>query len=268
MRHYRTCLSIAGSDPSGGAGIQADLKTFAALGCYGAAAISALTVQNSLSVRRCVPVNARLVYEQAAAVMEDLKPDAIKIGMLGNASNVRAVGRLLGAYPTPFVVLDPILISSSGVRLLSHAAIKVLLTELMPRCTLITPNLPELKALTGETDPLKGAHSLLDMTACPYILVKGGHRKGKPSDILVSKERTWEFTARRVSTLNTHGTGCTLSSAIAAHVARGLSLTESIEAAKKYVGTALRRGANVKCGKGTGAMNHFFKPMPAVIEEV
>ncbi len=268
MPHYCACLSIAGSDPSGGAGIQADLKTFGALGCYGAAALTALTVQNSRGVRRCSPVNAGLVYEQAAAVMEDLHPEAVKIGMLGTAANVRAVSRLLRTFPTPFVVLDPVLLSTSGHPLLSRTATRLLLTELVPLCTLLTPNLPELEVLSGTSHIVEGARRIISRTGCPNILVKGGHSHGKPTDTLVTASAVQTFTSRRIHSANTHGTGCTLSSAIAAYAARGLAPGEAVGAAKKYVTDALKSGASVQCGEGSGAPNHFFKPQRAVIKEI
>lgn len=265
MKHYHTCLSVAGSDPYGGAGIQADLKTFAALGCYGAAAITALTVQNSRGVKRSVPVDAALVYDQAAAVMEDIHPQALKIGMTVNTEIIHALCHLIDDFHPPFVVLDPVMVSSSGRQLLDETAIAILSAELLPRCTLVTPNLPELEILGGEGEAKESARRLITSTGCPNVLVKGGHRNGSPTDLLVDEKNVQTYEGERITTRNTHGTGCTMSSAIAAHVARGYTLEESVGQAKIYVTNALRSGAEVAVGNGNGAMNHFFSPLPLFI---
>lgn len=289
---YDICLSVAGSDPSGGAGIQADLKTFSALGCYGAAAITALTVQNTLGVRRSVPIAAEVVGEQVMAVLEDLHPKAVKLGMMVNKGIIHAVSECLrnirkgenaagngsgnvvpaskaGMKRTgrPFVILDPILVSSSGHHLLDADARHALVGELMPLCDLVTPNIPELEALTHEKDCRKGALRLMSQTGCPNILVKGGHTDGTPTDLLFSGPDIHAYDGPRIDTRNTHGTGCTLSSAIAAYVALGQPLTEAVRNAKLYVSEALSAGRSVTIGQGCGPMNHFFRPKPLVIEE-
>lgn len=271
---YDICFSIAGSDPSGGAGIQADLKTFSALGCYGAAAITALTVQNTQGVQSSIPVEAQFVKEQIKAVMEDLRPKAIKIGMVANTENILAIRDGLSYnfryYPQeayPFIILDPILVSSSGHLLLEKNSIEALITELMPICNLITPNLPELQALTNETILDNGAYKLIERTGCPNILVKGGHRSKDPIDVLFSPTQKYIYKGERIKTHNTHGTGCTLSSAIAAYIAQGSDLPHAIAHAKQYVTTALRTGQDVTTGHGKGPMNHFFNPKKLIIEE-
>lgn len=265
-KKVHVCLSLAGSDPSGGAGIQADLKTFAALGCYGAAALTALTVQNSLGVARSVPVAAELVYEQGAAVLDDLRPQAVKIGMTGHAGTIRTLARLLREYAPPFVVLDPVMVSSSGLRLLEEEAVGTLTRELMPLCTLVTPNLPELEVLTGTRDPEAGARRLRALTGCPNVLAKGGHGQGAPEDVLLTEEGTYRFRGTRIDTPNTHGTGCTLSAAIAAHAALGHALPDAVERAKRYVEQALLAAARLRMGRGCGAVNHFFAPLPLKTE--
>lgn len=289
---YDICLSIAGSDPSGGAGIQADLKTFSALGCYGAAAITAVTVQNTLGVRKSVPIAAEVVGEQVMAVLEDLHPKAVKLGMMVNKGIIHAVSECLrnirkgenaagngsgDVVPAskggmkragrPFVILDPILVSSSGHHLLDADARHALVGELMPLCDLITPNIPELEALTDETDCRKGAMRLMSQTGCPNVLVKGGHMDGAPTDLLFSGPDIHVCDGPRIDTRNTHGTGCTLSSAIAAYVALGQALPEAVRSAKHYVSEALSAGRHVTVGQGCGPMNHFFRPKPLVIEE-
>lgn len=267
-KHYKVCLSVAGSDPSGGAGIQADLKTFSALGCYGATAITAITIQNTTGVARSVPLPAETVREQMAAVMSDLHPDALKIGMTANADIIHAIAQTIREYPVGFIVLDPIMVSSSGHRLLDPPATAALVGELMPLCTLVTPNIPELEALTGTKDAVCGASRLLSQTAGQYVLVKGGHLEGQPTDILVSDEHAVSFDGIRIATRNTHGTGCTLSSAIAAQMAiqPDRDLASAVGDAKCYVEAALLAGADMSIGEGHGPMNHFFNPRPTLIE--
>lgn len=268
-KQYLVCLSIAGSDPSGGAGMQADIKTFSALGCYGAGVVTALTVQNTCGVSRSVPVPADLVYEQTVAVLSDLQPVAIKIGMTGNAATTEAVASALTAAGTKqtFVVLDPVLCSSSGHTLLDAEAADVLRRRLMPLCHLVTPNLPEVRELTGIEEPRAAAEALMRQTGCPAVLVKGGHRDGAPTDWLFTAAGSEAFEGERVATRNTHGTGCALSSAIAAWSARGVPLSEAVARAKKYVGNALKSGADVNIGNGHGPMNHFFHPVASIIKE-
>lgn len=258
------CLSIAGSDPSGGAGIQADLKTFAALGCYGEAAITAITVQNTLGVQRSVPIEASLVYEQVEAVLTDLRPHAIKIGMVCSIETIEALASLFEKYTAPFIVLDPIIVSSSGRVLLDMAGCQVLLDNLTKICHLLTPNVPELLALTGASDIDIAAHDLVRDYGIA-VLVKGGHLKGEPIDTLYTPGgQMCQYASPRINTCNDHGTGCTLSSAIAAYMARGLSLVQAVSQAKIYLSQALFTAKDLNMGKGHGAMNHTFAPQPLI----
>ena len=266
-RHYKTCLSIAGSDPYGGAGVQADIKTFSALGCYAMGAITALTVQNSQGVRSSQPVDADLVEAQAQAVADDVRIDALKIGMTCNAEIIEVLARFIERTAIPFIVLDPIMVSSSGHRLLDEEAIATLKRRLLPLCTLATPNLDELAALASGATTDEQVQRLAAETSCPNILAKGGHADGLPIDVLFTPTNKYTYTSERIATPNTHGTGCTLSSAIAAFVARGLPLPEAVEQAKEFVTQALRSGADVEIGQGHGAMNHFFAPLPLEIDK-
>ncbi len=237
-------LTIAGSDPSGGAGIQADLRTFAALGVLGVSVITALTVQNSLGVQSVYPVPAEVLAAQLEAIFSDTKIAAVKIGMLGGAVQVRVVAAALKTYQPPNVVLDPVLASTGGVPLLDAEGRNLLLTELLPLCDLVTPNVPELGALT-ETSALTpevrdaAARRLLRLGA-KAVLVKGGHLPGAPTDVLIRSEgEDRAYSQPRVETLHTHGTGCFLSSAIAAYIAQGQTLQDSIEAAKTTLTASL-----------------------------
>lgn len=264
-RHtYPVCLSIAGSDPSGGAGIQADLKTFAALGCYGAAAISALTVQNTTGCLRSVAVAPQLLAEQVEAVLSDLRPAAVKLGQLPTLESIAAVADVLRRYRPRWVVCDPVLRATSGLSLAPAGAEAAYREMLFPLVTLLTPNLPELAALSATQDPEAGAQRLLNTTALPAVLVKGGHASGEPIDRLYlrGRETAVEYAGKSVRTRNTHGTGCTLSSAIAAGLARGLALEEAVRQAKRYLQQALEAGSEVYIGAGHGPVNHGFAPIP------
>lgn len=268
-RTYPIVLSIAGSDSSGGAGIQADLKTFSALGVYGTTAITAITAQNTLGVHAQHPIPAEMVYNQIVAVLDDLHPSFVKIGMLSNPEIVMAVADALSKYPLS-IVLDPVMVSSSGHRLLSVEAQEVIKQKLLPMATLITPNLPEMEALTGfplstYKEKEKAARCLMNSGA-KAILLKGGHEEGDvKTDILFSNSATGIqstlFTSETVATRNIHGTGCTLSSAITAFLARGLALEEAIVEAKKYISNAIQSGADIAIGHGFGPVNHGFNPL-------
>lgn len=266
---YPTVLSVAGSDSSGGAGVQADVKTISALGAYAATAITAITVQNTLGVQAVHPVQADVVGAQMEAVMSDLALDAVKIGMVGDASVIRAIARQLRRHPVPMVICDPVMVSTSGHRLMSGEAMEALVDELFPLCTLITPNLPEAEALLGcrirTSDEMEGAIYDLCQWGTYAVLLKGGHLEGEVmADFLLmpDADEPLAFQSPKVDTPNTHGTGCTLSSAIAALVARGQSLPEAIRQAKQYVSEAIRQGADVRVGHGHGPLNHFFFPLP------
>lgn len=267
---YPAVLSVAGSDSCGGAGIQADLKTISALGAYAATAITAITVQNTRGVQSVHPVSPDVVAAQMRAVMDDLRPQAVKIGMVSSAEAVCAIASILRSHPTSAVVYDPVMASTSGHRLMSDEAVEVVKAELFPLCTLITPNLHEAEMLTGESfktlDDMKEKIFHLRRWGNYAVLLKGGHLEGNiMADLLLmpDADECLLFQSEKVDTPNTHGTGCTLSSAIAALVAQGFSLPEAIRRAKGYVSEAIRQGADVRVGEGHGPLNHFFSPLPA-----
>lgn len=263
---YPRVLSIAGSDSGGGAGIQADLKTFAALGCYGMTAITALTAQNTLGVRAIHGVPPAMLREQIDAVVEDIGLDAIKIGMLHSPDIVQTVAEAIDRHALKKVVLDPVMVATSGAVLIENPAIAALVRELFWRADVVTPNLDEASLLVGR--PLNNEHEmeaaaqeLLAMGA-HAVLLKGGHLAGDVvSDVLVMQngEVHW-MRAPRIHSVNTHGTGCTLSSAIAAHLALGATLLAAVQAARAYVREALESGAKVRTGSGSGPLNHGYAP--------
>ena len=265
---YPRMLAIAGSDSGGGAGIQADLKAFCALGCYGMTAITALTAQNTLGVRAIHPVPAAMLRDQIDAVVEDIGVDAVKIGMLHAAETVRTVADAIDRHGLRRVVLDPVMMSTSGARLIDDEAKEVLVRELFRRSDLVTPNLDEAALLVGRTlaseaDMEAAARALLAMGA-PAVLLKGGHLAGAMvSDLLLVRAAAprW-MRAPRIATGNTHGTGCTLSSAIAAHLGLGAELPQAVELARAYVRSALEAGAQVRTGGGSGPLNHGHAPQP------
>jgi hydroxymethylpyrimidine/phosphomethylpyrimidine kinase len=270
-------LTIAGSDSGGGAGVQADLKTFAAHGAYGMSVITALTAQNTREVRAVHEVPPEMVAAQIDAVLEDIGADAIKIGMLASAEIVRAVAgslrRWLAAAPVP-VVLDPVMIAKSGDRLLRADAVEALRTDLLPLAALVTPNLPELEALTGlaigtEEERLAAARKL---SACgPAVLAKGGHAEGEEVvDLLLERDgRVHRFAHPRLHTPSTHGTGCTLSSAIAARLGAGEEMPRAVAGAIDYLAGALAAAYPLGAGDGHGPVNHLFelRPVPARARE-
>jgi hydroxymethylpyrimidine/phosphomethylpyrimidine kinase len=261
-------VSIAGSDSSGGAGIQADIKTFSALGAYGASIITALTAQNTLRVSAVHEVPAAFVTQQMDAVYSDLEVAATKIGMLSRADVVVAVAEGLRRWRVRNVVLDPLMIASTGRRLLTPEAVEALRQRLLPLAALVTPNLEEAAALTGtgiagdEAAMVRQGEELLRLGA-RAALVKGGHADGPESaDILVDATGVTRFVAPRIATRNTHGTGCTLSAAIAAGLAKGTDLRQAIAAAKRYLTAALMASDRLKVGKGNGPLHHFHKDLP------
>ena len=251
-------LTIAGSDPSGGAGIQADLKTFHQFGVYGEAAITLLTVQNTTRVSRVEVLSAKLVVEQIRAVIEDIPPAAAKTGALGSVEIVEAVAELAATFRFPLVV-DPVMISKHGARLISREAEEALKKKLLPHAFLVTPNIPEAEALTGmqmltETDVFEATRRLRDF-GCKAALIKTGHASGRPDDVLETREGFEFFVGNRVGTRHTHGTGCTHSAAITAGLARGDSLHEAIRRAKAYVEAGMASAPGF--GGGYGPLNHF-----------
>lgn len=266
--HYPRVLSIAGSDSGGGAGIQADLKTFSALGCFGMTAITALTAQNTCGVRAIHAVPPEMLRDQMDAVLEDIGADAVKVGMLHAPDIVRTVAQAIDRHQLQWVVFDPVMVATSGAKLIDDPAITVLVTELFPRATLITPNLDEAALLVGRPlhtpqDMALAAAELLARGA-RAVLLKGGHLAGDVvTDLLLMPEREplWMH-APRIHTANTHGTGCTLSSAIAAYLALGASLPDAVQQAREFVRQALQAGASVQTGQGSGPLNHGFAPLP------
>lgn len=259
----KTVLTIAGSDCSGGAGIQADLKTIGAFGLYGMSVLTAITVQNTCGVFRVEPVKASVVEEQLRAVFEDIPPDAVKVGMVVNCGNIQAVAAAFREYRPP-VILDPVMISTSGTALLDERAMEALTGELFPLAELVTPNLPEAQALWGRSicsdrERELAAQELAQKYGCS-VLIKGGHGSGNADDLLYnSKSGVWSwFRNEKISNHNTHGTGCTLSSAAACGLAQGLSLEESVRASKEYITGAIKSG--MRLGHGNGPLNHFFRP--------
>lgn len=266
-------LTIAGSDCSGGAGIQADIKTISALGCYAASVITAVTVQNTTGVKDVFPVPAKIVKAQTEAVLNDLAIEVIKIGMVTDAEIIHMLAKLLPHYPNIAVVFDPVLVSSSGYPLVEPKTLDILRYELIPCCTLVTPNIPETEKLSGlaikTVDDMETAGRILLQTGCKAILVKGGHLSGnEKTDILLTgadKKNVYQFHAKQVETPNTHGTGCTLSSAIASYMALGLPLTDAVQKGKIFLTDALESARNIEFGHGHGPLNHFFNPKKLII---
>ncbi len=264
---YARVLSIAGSDSGGGAGIQADLKTFSALGCYGMTAVTALTAQNTLGVQSIHGVPAPFLKTQLQSVLDDIGVDAVKIGMLHSPEVVEVVAWAIDHYGLKQVVLDPVMVATSGDRLIAEETVAVLVRELFPRVQLITPNLDEANLLLKQTltdvQALQpAAQALLDMGA-KAVLLKGGHL---PGDLLCDVLQTpgsdaVVFESTRIHSRNVHGTGCSLSSAIAAHLASGKTMADAVAAARVFILQAIADGASVKTGEGHGPLNHGFAPV-------
>ena len=253
-------LTIAGSDPSGGAGIQADLKTFHQFGVYGEAVVTLLTVQNSVRVSRVEVMPISLVLEQIEAVLEDIPPAAAKTGALGSAEMVRALAHAAAMFRFPLVV-DPVMVSKHGLPLLPETAAAAIREELLPRGTLITPNVPEAEALTGMTirtlDDMRRAAERICGMGARAVLIKGGHLDAGATDVLYDGAEWREFAAARIETRHTHGTGCTYSAAITAGLASGLTLAEAVERAKRFIHEAIR--TNPGLGHGCGPVNFHAK---------
>ena len=258
-------LTIAGSDSGGGAGIQADLKTFAALGVFGCSAIASLTAQNTCGVQGVFAVAPAFVQAQMLSVLNDINVSAIKTGMLATADIITAVSDTLAAYTNIPLVLDPVMVATSGDRLLAADAVAVLIAKLLPRATLLTPNLLEAAALLNRPIAKSPAEiqeqaELLLTLGAQAVLMKGGHSDGEQAiDLLLTREGMEHFSSPRIATKNTHGTGCTLASAIAAGLAKKLSLRESVAQAKHYLYNALLHADEIHIGQGAGPVHHFYQ---------
>ena len=265
MKHYKTALSIAGSDPSGGAGIQADLKTFSACGCYGSTVIVAVVDENTVGVTGVHPIPVPFVAGQIKSVLSDIGADAIKIGMLHSSELILAVKNTLLEYDAKNIVLDPVMVATSGDKLLQDEAIETLKNELIPYVRVITPNIPEAEILLGKE--IKSQKDLLlvikDLSFGNQVsvMLKAGHlTEDKLTDVFYNAEtgEIIELTSQRIDTKNTHGTGCTFSSAITAFLAHGLSLNDAVRKGKDYINNAIVAGADYEIGKGHGPVHHFF----------
>lgn len=265
---YPAALTIAGSDSCGGAGIQADLKTFSAFGVYGMSAITSVTAQNTLGVRGIQAILPEILKGQIDAVFEDFTIDAVKTGMLHNVNAIKVTAEAIDTYQPKWVVVDPVMISTSGSKLLQDDAIESMINLLFPRSSIITPNVPEAEFLTGlkitSTNEMILAAEKLFEKGCLAVLIKGGHLNGErmTDQLFIKDQSPISFHSATIQTNNTHGTGCTLSSAIAASLALGESLPDAVRKAKNYIQNALTAGADVMAGHGHGPVNHFYNPIP------
>ena len=256
----KTALTIAGSDCSGGAGIQADLKTMTMNGVYAMSAITALTAQNTTGVRAIQESTPDFLKQQIDAVFEDIYPDAVKIGMVASSELICVIADALRYYDAKNVVIDPVMVATSGSALMKNGAVETLIKELLPVSTLVTPNIPEAQVLSGlavetKEDMIAAAKQIGDSYHCA-VLIKGGHSINDANDLLYANGDLIWFEGKRINNRNTHGTGCTLSSAIASNLAKGFTLVESVQRAKDYISAAL--AAMLDLGKGSGPMNHAF----------
>lgn len=257
----KSVLTIAGSDSSGGAGIQADIKTITVNGAYAMSVITAMTAQNTLGVRAIQEASPSFLKHQLDAVFEDIFPDAVKIGMVSSCELIRIISERLVFYKARNIVVDPVMVSTSGTGLIKSDAVNTLCSNLLPLATLVTPNIPEAEVLSGasvksEEDMEKTAEAIGDLYGCA-VLLKGGHSINDANDVLYYRGKIKWFYGKRIENPNTHGTGCTLSSAIAVNLAKGYDVFASVENAKKYLSDALRAGLDI--GKGQGPLMHNFK---------
>ena len=265
----KTALSIAGSDSSGGAGIQADLKTMTMNGVYAMSAITALTAQNTMGVTAIMEVTKTFLKQQIDAVFEDIRPDAVKIGMVSSVGLIETIAERLRFYQAENIVVDPVMVATSGARLIAEDAVEKLKTDLLALAVLATPNIPEAEILSGmsiqnEEDMIAAAKVISDTYGCA-VLCKGGHSINDANDLLYADGTAHWFMGKRIQTSNTHGTGCTLSSAIASNLAKGYDLAEAVQRAKDYISGALADMLDL--GKGSGPMNHAFNLSGVFAEE-
>lgn len=256
----RTALTIAGSDSSGGAGIQADIKTMTANGVYAMSAVTALTAQNTTGVTGIMEATPEFLREQLEDIFTDIYPDAVKIGMVSSAPLIEQIAGQLKKYQAKNIVVDPVMVSTSGSKLMEDGAVEVLKKELLPIASVLTPNIPEVEILSGirvnsEEDMIEAARLINERYGCA-VLCKGGHSVGSANDLLYDREKCRWFYGKRIDNPNTHGTGCTLSSAIASNLAKGFDMEESVKRGKEYVSGAL--SAMLDLGKGSGPMDHGF----------
>ncbi len=265
----KTALTIAGSDSSGGAGIQADIKTMTMNGVFAMSAVTALTAQNTTGVTGILEASPEFLAQQIDAVFSDIRPDAVKIGMVSSSKLISVIGEKLRAYHAENIVVDPVMVATSGARLIAEDAISTLKAELFPLATILTPNIPEAEVLSGisirsEADMIAAAKTIGDTYGCA-VLCKGGHHLSDANDLLYRDGDFQWFRGRHIDNPNTHGTGCTLSSAIAANLAKGFPLDISVQRAKEYISSAL--SAMLDLGAGSGPMNHAFALTGTFAEE-
>ena len=263
MKNYRVpTLTIAGSDSSGGAGVQADLKTFSAIGTYGMSVITAITAQNTQGVFLVEDLSKEIIESQINVVFEDIEPAAVKIGMVSSPGIIHTIVNTLKKYNPKYLVVDPVMISKSGYSLLKPEAKKSLIEELIPMAYIITPNTPEAEEITGieinNVDDMREAgRKILEELGPKYVLMKGGHLEGDAVDVLIGNDTFEIYKQERLDRKNTHGTGCTLSSAITSHLALGYDIVEAVKLSKEYITEAIRHSFDI--GKGVGPVNHFYK---------
>lgn len=265
----RTALSIAGSDSSGGAGIQADIKTMTMNGVFAMSAVTALTAQNTTGVTSVLEATPEFLADELDAVFTDIRPDAVKTGMVASSALIRVIAEKLRLYQAENIVVDPVMVATSGARLIAEEAVETLTSELLPLADVVTPNIPEAELLSGRTittadEMVAAAKAIHDAYGCA-VLLKGGHRVNDANDLLYDGAEARWFTGRRIDNPNTHGTGCTLSSAIAANLAKGYALPDAVQRAKAYISGAL--AAMLDLGKGSGPMNHAFDLQGQFAEE-
>lgn len=271
---YPTVLTIAGFDGSGGAGIQADIKTFSALGCYATSVLTALPIQNTMGVQKIYPIPMEAVAAQIEAVLDDIFPDAIKIGMVHTPQLVETIVHTLAKYPKTLIVFDPVMVATSGHRLIEEETIQTIVEKLFPIADIITPNMDEASILAKmevkTLEDMQIAGKKILKSGCKNILLKGGHQELPIITSLFIEENGKQsfFETEKFNTNNTHGSGCTLSSAIAAYIARGEELHQSVELAQEYVFEAIKNGKDVVIGKGNGPLNHFFNPHKIIKNEL